>query len=244
MTILVIGDGCWDRYIYTTAKRLCPEAPVPVLTPVRSTETYGMAGNVKKNLEALGADVALFTNSEDITKTRYVDQATNQMFIRFDENDKCARIERDRLHGIDFSPYDAVVISDYNKGFLTTDDILWISQQHPLTFMDTKKVLNDWARDVTFIKLNQYEWKKSLLEGFVDGLIDKTILTLGSSGCSYQQKIYGVDNVEIKDVSGAGDTFLSGLVVEFVRSGDIEKALTFANECATVVVQHRGVTTI
>ena len=48
----------------------------------------------------------------------------------------------------------------------------------------------------------------------------------------------------VKDVSGAGDTFLAALVVEYLKTNDIKSAITFANECATKVVQKRGVAVI
>jgi sugar/nucleoside kinase (ribokinase family) len=50
--------------------------------------------------------------------------------------------------------------------------------------------------------------------------------------------------VEIKDTSGAGDTFLSGLVCNYEKTGDIREAIEFANACATTVVQKRGVSVI
>ena len=48
----------------------------------------------------------------------------------------------------------------------------------------------------------------------------------------------------VKDISGAGDTFLAGLVVEYVRSDDIQKAIDYAQECTKIVVQKHGVSTI
>jgi sugar/nucleoside kinase (ribokinase family) len=50
--------------------------------------------------------------------------------------------------------------------------------------------------------------------------------------------------VEIKDLTGAGDTFLSALVREYLNSKDIRRSIEFANKCATVVVQQKGVNTI
>ena len=52
--ILVVGDDGIDRFVYGTAVRLAPEAPVPVLNPVAETTNKGMAGNVVENLNALG----------------------------------------------------------------------------------------------------------------------------------------------------------------------------------------------
>ena len=70
------------------------------------------------------------------------------------------------------------------------------------------------------------------------------IVTIGSKGCKYKEEIYPVPEVSVKDVSGAGDTFLAGLVIEYLKSNNIKKAIEFANKCATKVVQKRGVTTI
>ena len=55
---------------------------------------------------------------------------------------------------------------------------------------------------------------------------------------------FDVPLVEVKDVSGAGDTFISALCCEYVRTKDIEKSIQFANDCATEVVQKKGVSTV
>ncbi len=86
MKILVIGDSCKDVFIYGKANRLCPEAPVPVFIPQRKTETGGMAANVYENIESLGVEVDLVTNSEVITKTRYVEEKTDHQIIRVDSD--------------------------------------------------------------------------------------------------------------------------------------------------------------
>ncbi len=48
-----------DRYIFGRATRLSPEAPVPVLQVEREVALPGAAGNVVRNLTALGAAAAL-----------------------------------------------------------------------------------------------------------------------------------------------------------------------------------------
>jgi D-beta-D-heptose 7-phosphate kinase/D-beta-D-heptose 1-phosphate adenosyltransferase len=57
-SVLVVGDAMLDRYIYGEVERVSPEAPVPVLSVQRELAMPGGAGNVVRNLGALGAAVA------------------------------------------------------------------------------------------------------------------------------------------------------------------------------------------
>ena len=57
-------------------------------------------------------------------------------------------------------------------------------------------------------------------------------------------KNFSVEEVPVKDVSGAGDTFLAGLASKYISTKDIGKSIKFAQECTTKVVQKHGVTTI
>jgi D-beta-D-heptose 7-phosphate kinase/D-beta-D-heptose 1-phosphate adenosyltransferase len=56
--VAVIGDLMLDRYVYGDAERISPEAPVPVLRVREEVEMLGGAGNVLRNLAALGARTA------------------------------------------------------------------------------------------------------------------------------------------------------------------------------------------
>ncbi len=139
----------------------------------------------------------------------------------------------------------AVVVSDYCKGFLTEPDIEFICNQHKTVFLDTKKILGWYANNVKFIKINHNEYLNNeniLNENHI--LLNKTIITKGKYGCEYQGKIFPTEEVPVKDISGAGDTFLAGLVVEFLKTKNIIQAIDFAQECTTLVVQKSGVSTI
>lgn len=52
--VLCIGDAMLDRFIYGSVDRISPEAPIPVLRVERETVMLGGAGNVVRNLVALG----------------------------------------------------------------------------------------------------------------------------------------------------------------------------------------------
>jgi len=53
--VLCIGDVMLDHYVYGQVERVSPEAPIPVLCVEREMRTLGGAGNVLRNLRALGA---------------------------------------------------------------------------------------------------------------------------------------------------------------------------------------------
>ncbi|PPQ27992.1 PfkB family carbohydrate kinase [Rhodopila globiformis] len=60
-SVLVIGDVMLDRYTYGEVTRISQEAPVPVLSIEREVALPGGAGNVVRNLTALGAATAFIS---------------------------------------------------------------------------------------------------------------------------------------------------------------------------------------
>ena len=56
--VTVIGDAMLDQYVYGEATRISPEAPIPILAVEREVAMPGGAGNVVRNLTALGVAVA------------------------------------------------------------------------------------------------------------------------------------------------------------------------------------------
>jgi D-beta-D-heptose 7-phosphate kinase/D-beta-D-heptose 1-phosphate adenosyltransferase len=165
------------------------------------------------------------------------------MFIRIDTNTELKSTFKDYKSEINFNDYSAVVISDYDKGFITEDEIQFISNNHPVTFLDTKKIINSWAENIKFIKINRAEYELSK-NHLTEKIRSKIITTLGSGGAVYHNIQYDVEDVEVKDLSGAGDTFLAGLTCTFLNTNNIEESIKFANICATSVVQKKGVSVI
>ena len=247
--ILIIGDSCTDVFTYGHVYRLAPEGPVPVCNPIMSKSKGGMALNVCANITAIGSFNTLITQQEEIIKTRYVDERTNTVLLRVDTNDKASRISRTVIEGIKNNhyqgvSYDAIIISDYCKGFLTEEDINEISKYNFNIFLDTKKILGEWCKYVSYIKINHTEFNRTKHTIDQLNIINQMIITKSDEGCEYQGITYPVEKVNIRDVSGAGDTFISGLVCEYVLTKDIIKSILFAQECATKVVQKKGVCTI
>ena len=231
MNILVIGDSCIDEYRYGDITRVNPEATVPLLSYEKSEERFGMAQNVYQNLIRLGMN-AEFHGPEVLSrKIRYIDRRTGNHLLRVDMD----------VISVPYAPkqaydYDAIVISDYNKGFITEEVILEVRNRFsgPI-YMDTKKTnLNKFKH--IYIKINQRE----LYESTSMPERDKLIVTYGARGCGYMDNIYPVKAIEVVDVCGAGDVFLAAMVVKHLETGDMNIALPFANEKAALSCQSLG----
>lgn len=233
--ILLIGDECTDEYQYGTVDRISPEAPVPVFKLGRHEVRPGMAGNVRENLKALGLTVDAILGSAGV-KTRLIDSRSRQHIARIDQDLAVSPVD---LSGVDFDQYHAVVVSDYNKGAVTYEAVENIVKVYkgPI-FVDTKK--HDLSRfHGCILKINETEYNARY------SVNDNLIVTLGDRGAVWRryfdEQFFRARSVEIADVCGAGDTFLSALVYEYLQSKDIPEAIKFAIRASAVTVQHIGV---
>ena len=241
--VLVIGEICVDQFIYCEAKRLSPEAPVPVLNPVKTVKNQGMAGNTLANVKALAPDYYTMSlgQNEPITKTRYVEEKSNHMFLRLDEGENTITpfkwtMDIDVLIG----QSDIVIVSDYNKGFLSDGDLKEIARKSKLSILDSKrKLTNELISGFTFVKLNESERLNN-----PNLTSDNIITTLGKKGAEYKNILFESPNPQDTiDVSGAGDTFTAAFIVKYHQLKDERAAIKFANRKAAEVVAKRGVVT-
>ena len=246
MKITVIGENCTDVFVYCDVKRLSPEAPIPVLNPNHTESNPGMAGNVVENLFSLNSDldISFIGQTEDIIKTRYVEEKSNHMFIRVDEETKVSLLELTDEMIQEIEESDAVIVSDYNKGFLNEEVLLKIANHAKFIVMDTKKHISEHTiSNFNFIKLNEIEYSK-FDKDTKEIYAEKLLATLGSRGARYMNKDYPSPNPkETIDVSGAGDTFTSAFTLKYLETKNIDESITFANEMASIVVSKRGVST-
>ena len=147
--VVVVGDVMLDRFVYGTAGRLSPEAPVPVVRKRRETVMAGGAGNVARNIEALGGRPTLFglagqdaagdelarvigaparlvrsADWQTIVKLRVI--AQHQQVVRIDEEEPRAATSAEASELLaDLAPSlgraRAMILSDYGKGVLTPE---------------------------------------------------------------------------------------------------------------------------
>jgi D-beta-D-heptose 7-phosphate kinase/D-beta-D-heptose 1-phosphate adenosyltransferase len=212
---------------------LSPEAPVPVVKIVETFSLPGMSANVHRNLINLNIEADFVHNDTPITKTRFIDKRSGQHLLRVDDEDDVVQWSGKLPNSL--NSYDAIVISDYDKGFLTYEHIESLIESSIPVFIDTKKT--DLERfQGAWVKVNELEYSR--LRSECSGLI----VTLGDRGAKVPH--YNLEcptkAVEVMDVCGCGDTFLASLTAQYLFTKDIEKAIIFANVAAGITVQHRG----
>lgn len=229
----MLGDDCTDVYNYGTIDRLSPEAPVPVFVQRIQEVKRGMVGNVEENLKSLNCLVNTLSTTKSI-KTRFIDSRSNQHIMRLDEEATPTPITLETA----IPPvYDAIVISDYNKGTVTYELIEELLEDFPgPVFIDTKKT--DLARfKGAFVKINSQECAAA--KTFPPN--SHLIVTMGKHGAMWNQRKYDAPTIPVTDVCGAGDTFLAALVYEYLNTRSLDTAIAYAIKAAAVTVQKVGV---
>jgi bifunctional ADP-heptose synthase (sugar kinase/adenylyltransferase) len=229
--ILLIGDNGVDQYQYGTVDRISPEAPVPVLALIKNESKPGMAANVKDNLEKLNCEVEFIHGLKTCVKTRIIDMKSKQQLLRIDQDLSSRPVKLTT----DLHIYDAIVISDYNKGSVTYELVENIINTYkgPI-FVDTKKT-DLYRFEGCFVKINQLEFE--LAKTYPTDLI----VTNGDKNVKYKNQRFDIPKIEAFDVCGAGDTFLASLAYKYCETKNIDASIRFAIKAANVTIQHIGV---
>ena len=239
MKVLVIGELCRDETYYCDVSRISPEAPVPVADLVWKSTADGMAGNVNSNLKAFGIDTTFLHQrlTQHIHKTRYVDQKSGQHLLRADStHPNITPLDVSDIDNI--NDYDAIVISDYNKGFITYHTAIQLRTLFNGPILIDSKKTDLRCFEGCIVKINELEYSRA------ESIPRSTIVTLGSKGAMYDGKVYPSEEVKMFDVCGAGDTFLAGLTYMMLQGEPIVPCIEFANKCAAIAVQHQGTYTL
>ncbi len=243
--VLLIGDSCTDVWAYGECKRLSPEAPVPVMKYRETQSALGMAANVNENLKSLGINVNFLTNKETITKTRYVDEKSNYQVMRLDNEPDVKPLREAELRMAAMHlDYDAVVISDYDKGYVDDNLIDIIAPRNPgiKIFVDTKKKKLPTQYNNVVYKINKKEFELLDPDHIPNG--KNMIVTHGANGALWDHQTFPVPITRVFDVTGAGDTFLAALVFYYIQLPDMKESINFANRCAAIAVQNPGTYTL
>jgi bifunctional ADP-heptose synthase (sugar kinase/adenylyltransferase) len=257
--LVVVGENIKDVFVSGSVTRVSPEAPNLVFQPKGQTTNRGGAGNVVENLSSLGKDLEVIPiYSEEITKTRYVDEVSHYILFRVDENDIVHRMTNLTLRICDvidrFKP-DGILISDYCKNFLWDDDIRQISclaadKGIPI-FLDTKKVLGKWSEEISFVKINKKEYDINVvtLGHSPTCFCRNLIVTLGKSGSVCKNLGINAKSPEmtVKTRVGLGDSFFGSFALSYLGNfgekykGSIQKSMELANIASSLAGQSKTI---
>jgi bifunctional ADP-heptose synthase (sugar kinase/adenylyltransferase) len=229
--ILLLGDDCLDIYQYGRVDRISPEAPVPVFLMGVRTECPGMVSNVEQNLKNIGCSVEMI-HGYTSTKTRFLDERSNQQIIRIDNDIVSIPLT---IENIPEGEFDAIVISDYNKGTISYGLVETLRSKYTCPiFIDSKKTnLNRFEGCI--VKINSREYNDAITS------CKELIVTCGAKGAIYKGREFPARKVDVVDVTGAGDTFLAALTYMYLMTNDMYKSIEFAIRASEITVKHLGV---
>lgn len=247
--VLIIGEYIEDVHVFCKVERVSPDKFVPVLRPIKTVKTPGGAANCYENLKAMfpELDIYFICQEKHIIKTRYLEASTNQHYIRIDEFDKVESpltivqlVELLGKQGIRLSDFAAIGISDYGKGFVTKELINEISQ-NAQTFLDTKHILDkSWSKHVFCVKINNKEYETNQAANS-DFSCQNLIVTRGGDGTTVNGVLYESYRVEVRDTSGAGDSFFATIIGCYLNGIDFSESVPLANQVCSLLATRQGV---
>ena len=292
--ILVAGEVMLDRFVYARVSRISPEAPVPVLAVEREVASLGGAGNVARNIASLGGRVTLIggrgedpaglkidellsrepgiasallvsSRARTTEKIRYI--ADRQQMMRADVEALWPEAEKGEALsriGEAIPAHDALVISDYAKGFLPASLVqamIATARAHKKpVIVDPKGT--DLARydGATVITPNRQEAgaaagldaesdqtvataAEQLLKNLPE--LGAALITRGPSGVTLLVRGQAVVHIaararQVFDVSGAGDTVVAALALALAVKSEWKAAASLANIAAGIAVTMVG----
>jgi D-beta-D-heptose 7-phosphate kinase/D-beta-D-heptose 1-phosphate adenosyltransferase len=240
------------------------DSKVDIYTVLGSDENGNRATELLKNLDIHCHYIIYESGRKTTKKSRVI--ASNQQIIRIDDETK-EDIADSSIDTIisklkeNITDYDAILISDYNKGVITVRvslEVIALANSYGIPILiDPKGDNYDKYRGATLLTPNKSE--ASIAMGIpiesVESIKEATLklketlhlryglITLSEEGIAiFDEEMTIVPTVarEVYDVTGAGDTVLASLGVALCSGLDIVKSCEFANKSAAVVVAKVG----
>lgn len=237
---------------------------VEVISVIGNDEVANELKNLLKNIDVKSDTLVVEENRKTSKKSRLI--ASQQQILRYDKEsiedisqNSCNEILKNLEKNI--STYNAIILSDYGKGVLTTSltkDIISLANENSVkVFVDPKgkdysKYKNAYtltpnkkeAIEATNIDIKDeaslLEAIKKLKESCNLGV---SLITLSEQGIAiFDEKLEIKPTVarEVYDVTGAGDTVIASIAFAISNGLDIDEAINFANLAAGVVVGKIG----
>ena len=280
--VAVFGDSILDLFSYHISPRQSPEASVPIIIKEKEEYFAGGAALLSTKLSELGTSVDLFTqigkdlnskilksklknlNVFDYSKSNYKTTIKERIIV---ENKYYLRKDNEEIQSpfrksiIDTfkkkaSRYDAVIFSDYAKGFLDKNlfnNIKAICQTNNLlTFIDPSIKNKFDFKDINYfkpnfeeaVKLSERKTLKEILNYLSSAYNTIPVITLGESGSASieNNKVIYSSKYKTKtvDTSGSGDIFFAYFVYSILNNKSLLQSLNYSSKEASKHVKFFG----
>jgi D-beta-D-heptose 7-phosphate kinase/D-beta-D-heptose 1-phosphate adenosyltransferase len=214
--------------------------------------------------ENFGINHKLFVLSERPTTQKHRYFCNNKLVYRADIEDNTKidthveNIVLDYVNSIHFAGIDAIILSDYNKGFLTPficKRVIQMANEKGIpTFVDPKiEDFNKYAGCFLF-KPNMDEAKLMSGEISIDNMLNHLLNKLNAThvlvtasekgmylyNTNAEKKHISQKTVDVVDVTGAGDIVMVCVCYMYIKTKNIETACVFANYIAGLSVKQIG----
>lgn len=214
--------------------------------------------------------VLVDTSRPTTLKTRVI--AHNQQVVRVDREEKSFLSQEMEEKLISYlknkiQEVDALIISDYGKGVITpqvSSQVIALAREYgKVIAVDPKGTDYSKYQGATILTPNKKETETALNtnldpeEKLVTGgkklladlALDSLLVTRGEQGMSLFQKEQEVFHIpavtsKVYDVTGAGDTVISTLVLALAAGATLKEATVLSNYAAGVVVKKVGTSTV
>ncbi len=285
LKILLIGDFMLDHYYFGSSNRLSPEAPIPVVLFEEEKFIPGGAGNVAINLKSLGVDVycmgfigedtwgkkliSIFSDKK-INIEHLEVLANYQTTVKqriYCENEQLSRLDLEKFQSnwvpnqkIDYNKFDAIILSDYNKGTFHNN---WFEYKGKNIILDPKVLNENILHYATIMTPNINELsiltntdiinEKSLITSSKKLMgkynLEYLLVTKGDNGMALFSKNGDYNNISPykvpnPDVTGAGDTVIATFTAIYAKTNNAFLAANVANKAASLVVGKKGTANI
>ncbi len=237
---------------------------VDVISVVGNDDAASELKNLLKEIEVNSEMLVVEENRKTSKKSRLI--ASQQQVLRYDKEsieDISQNSEKEISNKliVNINKYDAIILSDYGKGVLTTsltqNIILLANKQNKKVFVDPKGKDYSKYKGAYTLTPNKKEAieatnidikdENSLLKAITklknDCDLTVSLITLSEQGIAIFDETLEVKPTvarEVYDVTGAGDTVIASIAFAISNDLNIKEAVTFANLAAGVVVGKIG----
>lgn len=206
--------------------------------------------------QSIGKCMALMTpGSETIQKVRMVTEGRQTQLLRVDYEENSVQMNTELVHNIAaqlHECYDLIIVSDYGKGMINQELMNFLKALRTPIIVDPKPIHAPFYDGVFMITPNEKEYEMMLLDTETPLVKDVHYIlkTAGADGMYLQdttkkiQKHIPVEEVEIFNVTGAGDVVVACIAACVGVGLDVLTSAKVANRCANYVVTQPGTSAI